>query len=732
MLFLLASCSGGDDSKDAAQEDAAAELEAQPDLPGDPGEEDAAGPDGVDLAIDEVGGDGESDAEEDMAGEPDCADADDMDVFDADDMDVFDADDEEEVVDPCAEVAPHVPYFTMLNDKTTLIVDEHPFIMLGVFDQRGFSSWDTVEYEATGTMVRTPGPGDRPKHPYYPDNEQEPTIEEYELYYAWAGQFGFNTVALTFSWKFFETGDEETEEYADGTDGSDDYPLLWHRQAAEAHGMKLIMRWFGSNIGDDTSAAPSYIEGDEETYLKLGGVYDLCEEAILEKETRAITKVAEWIRDSDPEHTYIMLQLNNEIKYLHAYHDSHSDTCRERFDECDYAGDASAGTIEQCNQKIFQAYYQALAAAVHAVIPDFITYVNVFLPRLNYPDNPDPGAPDPYDERDPETHMQEGFDPYLESWLDSCPDITFIGPDLYHIGPAEGELDEPFPRPADWNWWYGLIYPPWYMGSRNVPIRAESGVIITHNEKPHRDIFKLLGDPEINLVGDVVFGLSGSLNHTYFQGLISNDFKFLFDAIYAGPILLVPNFYKEFLFENSFRSVRAAGPMISKFQNTDNLVYFISDHTNGYDASGTYTVGGMSVDVTDFNTWGEDRAHRGKARGIIIRTGERDFTILGVDFRAMIIDDLSGWDLVVERGYWDRGCWVSEGEALEGSWLLGEDGSVYVEMSPDNVPTEEERAGLVYEDFEEPGEYIDAVRDWFLEHDRSNQYMVRIYDAREE
>jgi hypothetical protein len=280
---------------------------------------------------------------------------------------------------------------------------------------------------------------------------------------------------------------------------------------------------------------------------------------------------------------------------------------------------------------------------------------------------------------------------------------------------------------ADRNYWYGVAHPPWYLGPRNAAVRTECGVIPTHNEKPYRDLFALLGDPDVNLIGDIVYSMSGSVTNSYFQGLIGNDFKFYFDVELWG---LLPNYYKEFYHENSYRAVRGASSVIAGFQNTPDLAAFVSGVDTGYDVTGTYAVGATAVDVTDLRTWGGDHAHRGKARGIVVRTAERDYTLLGVDYEALLGVDSSAWDLRVERGRWDRDCWVREADALPGSWGTDAAGRVRVRLSADNVPTAAEEATLRCGTGCSIPDHVAAMAEWFRRHDAGNQYLVRVYDAR--
>jgi hypothetical protein len=646
----------------------------------------------------------------------------------------------------------NAPHFESLDGKQTLCVNGSPYVVLGVYDLTGLN-----------TALADPSLVAR--------------------YYDLAELLGFNTISLSFQWQDFE----RTENVNDpvGTFRTD--LLEQHRLLAKAHGMKLIIRWLGSNIGGRRNFAPDYLRpephdsstapfpyvGYEEQCTTsepwTREIFDYCDsnasdpddlDTILGRERRAIRQITSWLADpsNDPDHTYIMIQLNNEVKVAQCvggdptYHLLHNrDECASLVDDLVAEGvlysedilsdgnpcrpEAQGSSYEACNQAIFRAYYQQLAETVHelAGLETFPAFMNVYAPQNTDEDMPGgAGAPDPYYEQySVSVPPTAELDPFLGQWLDQCPDLAFIGPDWYHIGwPGPRDLDGK-------SWWQGMLFPAWYHGGRNVPLRTESGTIVSHNEKPYRDIFPLLGDRYSSLVGDVVFQLAGSATEDSFQGLVeSNDpgeFRFRFDAD-----LLHDSYYKAFYLENSFRALREAAPLVARLQRTDYLVAFAAgdEGTDQAVVTGAYPVGGTLVNVVDRQSWRNDPgssggAHRGKARGLIMKKAERDFTLVGVDVTVEIPGFAKASKLHpirCERGSWGAQLqWYSRGLV---PCLAKADGSVTVTLSADDVPTSTEETSMEQPlalPFPDAAQHLSLVKTWFASHRAAKRYLVRVY-----
>ena len=60
---------------------------------------------------------------------------------------------------------------------------------------------------------------------------------------------------------------------------------------------------------------------------------------------------------------------------------------------------------------------------------------------------------------------------------------------------------------------------------------------------------------------------------------------------------------------------------------------------------------------------------------IILRTGEYDYTVLGVDTLVTVCPVVSGKSLLVEEGRWHEGQWMSKNRILPGGETVGEAGN---------------------------------------------------------
>jgi hypothetical protein len=78
------------------------------------------------------------------------------------------------------------------------------------------------------------------------------------------------------------------------------------------------------------------------------------------------------------------------------------------------------------------------------------------------------------------------------------------------------------------------------------------------------------------------------------------------------------------------------------------------------------------------------------SRGLVLRTGKRDFTLVGVNYTATIEADTRTWDLRVERGYWDGDIWQRTGDSLPDTVVVDPaTGHVSVTLSPDDLSNQE-------------------------------------------
>jgi hypothetical protein len=491
--------------------------------------------------------------------------------------------------------------------------------------------------------------------------------QDFERYFQETARLGFNTVSPELLWSQFESL---------GADGQPvwDFSLLARiKSLAEVHGLKAIVQWIGSNWAGVTNAVPRYIaENADDTYQKVlrpdgsvaedpqlpGGVYAWTWENIARKEATALARLAEWLRDNDPQQTIIMVAINIEFGI-------HPNLGADRsYDERSNHLYTQGAYTEprRFNQDTAQAYFQTLTAAFHQVLPDFP------LATAAWPDN----HGNPYN--------------YLLEWLDRVPDLSLIGPDLY--GARLDEVDH-----------YRVGRNAVYVLNQGVNQYAGLGSGYVYCDWPWRIVFPLAGEP-YNALGIGLYRLVGPqpLGPTspLFWGLLSNG------AVGSPPAWSW--FPWAYYARDSFVGLRGIASRIPEFQGTPRLAAFpTADFPAG---TGTLDLDGLTVRIeapTPVDCDADFATYRPGSRGLLIRTGERDLTLVGVDYTATIEADTKGWNLRAERGFWDGDTWRKTGDALPGSVTADPDtGHLSVALSPDDL------------------ESLDAA---------GLQYIVRVYDA---
>ena len=100
---------------------------------------------------------------------------------------------------------------------------------------------------------------------------------------------------------------------------------------ARARGIRLILIWFGSYKNAESSYAPSWVRRDEERFPRAerdeenlmtgrfsldGPILSVFGEELLRADARAFSALMAHVRDVDPEHTVIAVQVQNEVGLL--------------------------------------------------------------------------------------------------------------------------------------------------------------------------------------------------------------------------------------------------------------------------------------------------------------------------------------------------------------------------------------------------------------------------------
>ena len=161
-------------------------------------------------------------------------------------------------------------------------------------------------------------------------------------------QSGFKDILLPLQWKSFETGDNEF-----------DYTLLEkYLGNANFYNLRIQLLWFGSN-GCGYPFVPDFIGNDRTTYPRISSATDapliLNNTNLLEKETRAMGKLMDYLKINDLNDRVMMIQIENEP--------DHKGITTEL-----WAGNQKAAALQSMN---------TLGKVVHASLASVVTRVNL-------------------------------------------------------------------------------------------------------------------------------------------------------------------------------------------------------------------------------------------------------------------------------------------------------------------------------------------------------------------
>lgn len=139
------------------------------------------------------------------------------------------------------------------------------------------------------------------------ENETESFEEEF---YQKAKEIGFNTVLKAVKWN-----DIEPEE-----DQYDLYTVERIIQYAEKYDLLIELLWFGGNVGSRTTYAPYYVNNNTERFpKKQAGVFDFSNQELIERESKALTQVLNYLYDNDTDRRVSVIQIENEPASSNCY-----------------------------------------------------------------------------------------------------------------------------------------------------------------------------------------------------------------------------------------------------------------------------------------------------------------------------------------------------------------------------------------------------------------------------
>ena len=502
-----------------------------------------------------------------------------------------------------AEAAPTIPHLRKQGTATQLIVDDQPLLMLG--GELHNSSASSLAYL----------------------DQLWPALKAAEL----------NTVIAPVEWDQVEP-----------VEGRFDFTVLdGMLRQARAHQMHVVLLWFGAWKNSMSSYAPAWVKHDQQRFprarSRAGVPQDLLspfDARTLAADTAAYRAMLAHLKQTDPQHTVVMVQVENEIgmlpdvrdysaqadaafagpvpaaltAYLAAHQDGLHPALRALWVEhgkrmagnwADVFGDGIAA------QEIFQAWHYAafvdsmtVAGKAAYALP---AYVNVALNR--------PGKkPGEYPSAGPLPHL-------FDIWKAGAPAVDLIAIDTY------------FPNFADWARLFKRPDNPLFIPEANYAGRPNNGA----------NAFYMMG--ELDAFGFSPFGI---------------------EDIKDGKTESLPQAY---------RVLRQLTPLINQYQGSGNM--------RGFKAPVSYdgvvdllpvkaTMGGYALEVSFVNQWGKTDSAEAETRGgLVIRLADDEFLVAGKGITVTFSNangdgGVAGIEKLTEGGY-DNGVWK------EGRWLNGDE-----------------------------------------------------------
>ena len=289
--------------------------------------------------------------------------------------------------------AAEMPRIVADHGRHALLVDGAPYLMLGA-QVNNSSAW----------------PAALPK--------VWPTIDRLDA----------NTVEVPIAWEQIEP-----------KEGQFDFSFLDQLLTqARAHDVRLVLLWFGTWKNTSPGYAPAWVKLDNRRFPRMiddkgQSAYALSPFAAttLDADRTAFVRLMEHLKIADPDHTVLMMQVENETGTYGVVRD-HSAAAEKAFaapvpaeivrklgvKAGSWRAVFGADADEQFHAWAIARYVDAVAAAGKAVMP-LPMYVNAALS-------------DPFKTQDPKTYAAGGpTPPTLDMWKATATHIDAIGPDIY-------------------------------------------------------------------------------------------------------------------------------------------------------------------------------------------------------------------------------------------------------------------------------------------------------------
>jgi hypothetical protein len=238
--------------------------------------------------------------------------------------------------------------------------------------------------------------------------------------FAHARALGCNAAALLLYWKEIEPGE-----------GRYDFRMLEHRlEQARAHGLRLVLVWFGAYKNACLNYAPDWVKRDPARFRRartaagadLANIACPACDATLRADRAAIEQVFRRLREIDGERrTVILFQMENETGLLGTDR-CHCPDCSAAFTAGRWAEREGDRAAEAFSAQAIATYLDALTAAAKAITP-LPVYVNCWLaprsraalPGRDYPSGGPVGR-------------------VLDVYRSTLRSVDFVAPDIYAHG----------------------------------------------------------------------------------------------------------------------------------------------------------------------------------------------------------------------------------------------------------------------------------------------------------
>ena len=203
---------------------------------------------------------------------------------------------------------------------------------------------------------------------------------------------------------------------------------------ARAHDKRIVLLWFGTWKNTSASYVPEWVKADTRRFARMrtkdGGAHYVLSphsRATLEADKRAFVRLMEHLKANDPDHTVIMVQVENESGAYGQLRDYGSEA-QASFDEPVPAATGRTGTWAEAfgdqAERAFNAWHTAryvdeIAAAGQAV-KDLPMYANAALS-------------DPFTEEGAEGSASGGPNwNVIDIWKAAAPHLDLVAPDIYN------------------------------------------------------------------------------------------------------------------------------------------------------------------------------------------------------------------------------------------------------------------------------------------------------------